>query len=231
MKEVVSTSSSPATDERLLRVPLELLHPHPLNVNQMSAERLEKLQRNIEREGRYPPLIVRPHPETPDAYQLLDGHQRLQVLERCGDQTALCYVWDCDDETALLLLATLNRLEGEDLPARRAELLRELTALLPAEELALLLPEDAALINDLLAMFSLDAAELLDEFTRASERQERVAPRLVSFALSPDDEADVEAAVKRAGEELDGTNRRGRALGIIARRYLEDASQEAVTND
>src|SRR6266542_4202639 len=94
-----------------------------------------------------------PFPEIADDYQLLDGHQRTEALRRLGHADALCFLWPCDHATALVLLATLNRLEGEDIPAKRADLLRELSALLPPEELALLLPEDASAIRDPLQLF------------------------------------------------------------------------------
>ncbi len=112
-----NTSSSPAVTERLLRVPLDRLRPHPANANLMPPERLDALAENIARTGQYPPLVARPQPDEPEAWQLLDGHQRLDVLRRLGHREALVFAWPCDDETALLLLATLNRLEGEDVPA------------------------------------------------------------------------------------------------------------------
>ncbi|MPZ23597.1 MAG: hypothetical protein GEU28_08630 [Dehalococcoidia bacterium] len=104
-----SSSSSPEAEGRLVRVALERVHPHPLNANAMGEEQLKKLARNIERQGSYPPLLVRPHPELEGEYQLLDGEQRWQVLRRLGHDQALCFIWPCDDGTALLLLSTLNR--------------------------------------------------------------------------------------------------------------------------
>ena len=92
-----NTSSSPVAEERLLRVGLGQLYAHPSNSNLMADERLDKLGRNIEREGRYPPLIVRPHPHDAAAFEVLDGHQRLSVLRRLGRDQALCYLWPCDD--------------------------------------------------------------------------------------------------------------------------------------
>jgi ParB-like chromosome segregation protein Spo0J len=142
-----NTSSLPPGDDRLVRVPLTRLHPHPATPNQMTDEQLETLTRNIERAGGYQPIVVRPHPEVEGDYQSLDGWQRITVLPRLGHADLLCYVWPCDDETALVLLATLNRLHGEDVPAKRAELLAELTSLMPVSELALLLPEEASQID------------------------------------------------------------------------------------
>ena len=117
-------------------------------------------------------MIIRSDPVVEGSYQLLDGHQRLKAL-RNGHHDALCYVWECDDATALRLLATLNRLQGEDSPALRAQLLRELTTVLPVEELALLLPEDAEQIEDMLALFAVDADELLAQFAAAPSGRTR----------------------------------------------------------
>src|SRR3989304_3669206 len=117
MPKTESTSSSLRTSAgsrgtgRLLRLPLDRLRPHPANANVMDEERLEKLAENIRREGDYPPLVVRPHPEGKGCYQLLDGHQRAEVLRRLNHRKAACYVWEVDDQTALVLLGTLNRLE------------------------------------------------------------------------------------------------------------------------
>ena len=171
MPRTKSTSSSrrpkgSRESERLARVPLGKLLPHPANPNVMSEELLEKLAANIALEDDYEPLTVRPHPEESDSYQILGGHQRKSVLERLGHRDALCYVWPCDDETALRLLLTLNRLEGQDDPLKRAELLQELTALASAEEIAHLLPEDAAGIRRGLEMLDLDLDGLLADLTR-----------------------------------------------------------------
>ncbi len=78
---------------RLLRVPLDRLRPHPANTNVMTEERRAKLAENIRREGDYPPLVVRPDPEETDCYQILDGHQRHEVLRRLGHNDPLCYLW------------------------------------------------------------------------------------------------------------------------------------------
>lgn len=135
-------------------IALDRLRAHPMNSNVMPADRLDALAAHIERSGHYPPLIVRPAPDEPDAYQLLDGHHRAAVLQRLGHATARCAVWRVDDEAALTLLATLNRLEGADDPRRRAALvgaLSERFGRTPAE-LARLLPESSADVKKLLAL-------------------------------------------------------------------------------
>lgn len=221
MPRTASSSSSPAAEERLIRIPLSQLHPHPQNANVMSSDRRTKLGANIRRNRRYPPLIVRHHPTIADEYQILDGHQRCGVLQELGETDALCLLWECDDATALVLLTTLNRLEGEDVPAKRAALLQELTSLLAPKDLALLLPESADAIRETLALHQLDSAALLAQLEAAAQRAAGTSPRLVSFAVPPSDEPTVEAAVARALAGLTGPNRRGRALTLICKTYLE----------
>ena len=97
-----------------------------------------------------------------------------------------------------------HSLEGEDVPAKRAELLAELEELLPREELALLLPEDGAAIDETLGLIELDADALFEELEQAAERAAAGSPRLISFAVLPEDEAVVEGAVAQAAAGLEG---------------------------
>jgi ParB-like chromosome segregation protein Spo0J len=225
MPEVESTSFSPTDPlaERLIQVELGRLRPHPANANVMPEERLAKLRENIRRRGDYPPLIVRPQPNAAGAFQVLDGHQRLEVLRRLGHEVAHCYLWPCDDQTALILLSTLNRLEGQDDPLKRAELIRQLAALASTEELALLLPEDAKALDASLSLLELSLDDLLEEFQEAAKAEGK-GLRALTFAVTSEDERVIEAAVAKASLGLEGQNRRGRALGLIAAAYLEEGS-------
>ena len=134
-------------------IPLADLHAHPANSNVMPAALLAKLVGHLERTGQYPPIIVRARPAAPapDAeaggYEILDGHHRVEALRRLGADAARCVVWEVDDEGALVLLATLNRLQGRDDPRRRAALLAELGRTLDGGAMAARLPEDAARIR------------------------------------------------------------------------------------
>ena len=65
-------------------IPLTDLVPHPLNANVMTDDSREKLKAHIKRTGRYPYLIVRPHPDQQNKFQVLDGHHRIAVLQELG---------------------------------------------------------------------------------------------------------------------------------------------------
>lgn len=132
------------------RIPVELLIPHPDNANRMNDAMLAKLSRHIERTGKYPPVIVRPHPTEKEKYQILDGHHRLLVLQQMGHNEAECDVWELNDDDAALMLLTLNRLHGEDDPQKRGALLSRLKGSLSLPEMIKLLPDDAKAIEKLI---------------------------------------------------------------------------------
>jgi hypothetical protein len=131
-------------------IKLDQLRAHPANSNVMPEHFLTKLANHIERTGQYPPLIVRPvigndnydPPKTDcQSYQILDGHHRVAVLRRLEHDTAECVIWEVEDREALLLLASLNRLQGQDDPRKRARLIGTLTEQHNLTALADLLPE------------------------------------------------------------------------------------------
>ncbi len=111
---------------------VDRLIAHPLNANVMPAELLKKLKGHIGRSGRYPALVVRSlgnskdFENQADKLQILDGHHRLAVLEELGYRKVRVDNWgDLSDGQAGLLVATLNRLEGQDDQDKRAGLLGE----------------------------------------------------------------------------------------------------------
>lgn len=140
-------------------LPIDRLHAHPSNSNAMPAALFAKLKAHLAATSRYPPVIVRPHGE---GYQVLDGHHRVKALRELQRSAVRCDVWEVDDAAALLLLATLNRLEGRDDPRRRAALLGQLRSAQDGQSegeardafkrLARLLPEDGTKLRSLLRL-------------------------------------------------------------------------------
>jgi len=130
-------------------IALDNLDFHPDNPNQQSRVNFAKLVRNIERTGRYEPLIVRPCPDKAERFQIINGYHRYHALTKLGYKTADCIVWDIDNEETDILLATLNRLGGSDNLGKKLKLLKRLNKRVESAELAKLLPQTARQIERL----------------------------------------------------------------------------------
>ena len=207
-------------------IPLEDLVPHPLNANVMPDDLREKLKAHIKRTGRYPFLVVRPHPEEPGKFQVLDGHHRIKVLKDLGHTEARCDIWQVNDREAKLLLATLNRLEGQDLPIRRAQLIHELLGEHNVDDLAGLLPETDRQIEELHALLEFPAEEIAAMLEEETEAAEKVMPRVISYVVTPEQEEVIEQAVELASDGTPGRDRKARGLTNLARLYLGEKDNE-----
>ena len=199
-------------------IPIRDLIAHPLNSNVMPEDLRQKLKAHIKRTGNYPQIIVRP---SGARYQILDGHHRVAILKELGHEDARCDVWDVDDREAKLLLATLNRLEGQDQPIRRAQLLHDLLGEMSLSDLAGLLPESERQIEDLHALLEFPAEEVAIQLAEAAEEAERVLPRVMSFVVTPEQEKTIERAVELASDGTAGRDRKARGLANLAETFLE----------
>ncbi|MCC7145140.1 MAG: ParB-like nuclease domain-containing protein [Phycisphaeraceae bacterium] len=181
-------------------ISLSKLHPHPDNCNVMSPQLLKKLAGHIKRSGRYPPLIVRPWAEAQSesqaeaggAYQILDGHHRAAAIKQLGLTEARCLVWEVGDQEALILLGTLNRLQGRDDMRLRARLVAQLGRQMDLPRLEALLPERASEL------------EALARFTDPPPPLRRPAdladmPAAVHFFLLPAEKRELEACLGDLG--------------------------------
>lgn len=171
-------------------IALDQLAPHHANV--MPARLFAKLKRHLSRTGRYPPVIVRP---LGGGFEILDGHHRVKALRELGVAYARCVVWEVDDAEALLLLSTLNRLQGRDDATRRATLLEELSRLRDGavEELASLLPEDVAGLRHMVEEVAKPAA------LRRGPRPPDEMPVPVHFFLTREQRRQLEARLREIG--------------------------------
>lgn len=205
-------------------IPLDNLLAHPLNSNLMPAELQAKLKAHIKRTGRYPFLVVRPHPEEQGKYQVLDGHHRVAILRELGHTEGRCDVWAVNDREAKLLLATLNRLQGQDQPLKRAELIHALLGEMNVDDLARLLPESDKQIEELHALLEFPAEEIAALLEEEAEQAEKVLPRVMTFVVTPEQEEIIERAVEMASDGTPGRDRKARGLAILARHFLKEKS-------
>ncbi len=179
------------------QIKLQQLENDTRNANVCGKETLEKLKRNIERSGRCPALIVRPHPKKKDRYILIDGHHRKLVLEHLGWPEAPCEIWDVSEAEAGLLLATLNRLRGEDNLRKRAELLDGLLVHFPMEDITQLIPETEAQVKDLMTLLTWQEEELASLVKKQREEEATQLPVLLNFVLNKADAEIVERTLKQ----------------------------------
>ncbi len=193
---------------RICRIPLEKLLPHPDNPNRMSQGNLAKLMRNIERTGRYEPLVVRPHPGKAGLFQIINGHHRREALEKLGHKTADVVVWPVNDEETAVLLGTLNRLNGRDSLEKKLTLLRKLRARMPVHDMSRLLPQTHGQLVRLLAHRPL--------VRQKSQTADAVAIPLVFFVDQMQRSA-IESALSRAVDSAGASGRATKRAGALTR--------------
>jgi len=192
----------------------------------MSRATFAKLVRNIERTGRYEPLVVRPCPGRRGFFQIVNGHHRCAALRILGHKTAEAVVWNVNDEQTDLLMATLNRLGGRDMLDKKLALLQRLSVAVALRTLAQLLPQTHGQLERLIR--GKGPVETVARKGRvfatpivffADETQER----LVAQAL-------VQAAVGLP-EGLTRAARRTAALERLARRFLDRREPPAAVDE
>ena len=189
-------------------IPIEKLVAHPDNPNRMSKKNFAKLVRNIERTGRYEPLIVRPCPGREGFFQLINGHHRSRALRELGYETADAVVWDIDDHEANILLATINRLGGRDVLDKKLALLSRLNERTDARDLAKLLPLSAPQIQRLTKISS-------DGLSRIKLARPEFATPLVFF-VSRRQQKIIESALSLVSEATGGKTKAQRSAAALA---------------
>lgn len=204
----------------LIDISIERLQVHPHQSSVMKPRTLAKLIKHIEATGWYEPLAVRRRSQgaSETHYEVINGHSRLRALRFLHKSTVSCVVSDIDDVQTLLLLATLNRLQGVEVPERRPLLLEQLLATMQVEELGDLLPDHRKLIERVHALMS----ALGDESQELSEVPPKALPSaILSFVMDKADAGDVDLALDvilrgRATKPMS----RSEALTVLAREFL-----------
>ena len=199
----------------VVSVELCRLRDHAGNPNRMSDLVFNKLVRNIERSGRYEPLVVR-SVEGVEGYEIINGHHRRAALSKLGYSKADCVVWDVDDDEAGILLSTLNRLSGSDDGEKKIALLRRLSKRFESKELSKLLPGSAKAIEKLIEYKRpVEVVELKDA--------EFVEPMM--FFVDGEQKTVIEKALGTAAIECSGKSKakcRAEKLFLVAKFYLEN---------
>lgn len=190
-------------------IALDKLVAHPDNPNRMSKAKFAKLIRNIERTGRYEPLVVRPCPQEPEFFQIINGHHRWRALKELGYKTAEALVWDVNDQDTDILLATLNRLGGLDVLDKKLALLKRLNKSAfngRTAKLAKLLPQTSSQIKRLTELAISDCRKAVENRKSQilnplvfflNDKQQEIVAKALSAAMSEGEESRTKA-VKNA---------------------------------
>ena len=188
-------------------IAIERLIAHPSNPNRMSEVTFKKLLSHIKRAGNYEPIIVRPHPQRRECFEIINGHHRTKALENLGYKEADCIVWQVDDDEVLILLATLNRLAGGDELDRKSELIKKLSRRFSSKELVKMLPDNAKSIERL--------SDLTKPLNAVNLRHKAFLNPVVFF-LSDEQKQIVDDAIASAVEtRANGTAAQKRAWAIV----------------
>jgi ParB/RepB/Spo0J family partition protein len=186
----------------------------------MIKAKFAKLLRNIEKTGRYEPLVVRPCPRKPDCFQIINGHHRWRALRELDYKTAEVLVWDVNDQDTDILLATLNRLTGSDVFDKKLALLKRLNKSAfegRTAQLAKLLPQTANQIKRLTELTISDCRKAVEN------HKSRLLNPLVFFLNDKQQEViakALSAATSKVEEDRTKALKNAAALAFIAQEFI-----------
>jgi ParB family chromosome partitioning protein len=97
------------------RIPVEFLRRNPRNPRTSFPEaELDELADSIRERGIIQPIVVRPIPGLPDAYEIVAGERRWRAAQRAGLHDVPVVIIEADDKTALEL-AIIENVQRADL--------------------------------------------------------------------------------------------------------------------
>jgi ParB family chromosome partitioning protein len=109
------------------KVPVEFLRPNPRNPRKsFSDAELADLSSSIRQRGLIQPVVVRPIPNMPDAYEIVAGERRWRAAQKAGLHEVPVVVVEIDDKTSAEF-AVIENIQRADLnPMEEAEGLMQL---------------------------------------------------------------------------------------------------------
>lgn len=158
------------------------IEPDPQNPNVVRGDLLATLREDILTRGFVQPLLVRP---CAGKYRIIDGEHRFTVLKEAGAPTIPCVIDDVGEDNARLRLLSMNRLRGEFVPFRLAQVVAGLAETMDEDELARRLGMSDDEFDSLVAIEGAGAD--VDERLAASLLHEAsAAPVMLSWYLEND---------------------------------------------
>ena len=110
--------------EHSLKVLVSQLHANPWNPNRMNERQSEALSESLEQFGQVAPIVVRPHPDMDNQYQIIDGEHRFKKFDEFVYVNVL---HGLSDGEAKKLTIILNETHGQSDRSDLAALLVEIS--------------------------------------------------------------------------------------------------------
>jgi ParB family transcriptional regulator, chromosome partitioning protein len=104
------------------KIPVEFLRPNPRNPRKAFEDNeLQELTQSVKDRGIIQPIVVRPMPNMPDAYEIVAGERRWRAAQAAGLHEVPVVIVEIDDKTSLEY-AILENVQRADLnPIEEAE--------------------------------------------------------------------------------------------------------------
>lgn len=138
--------------ERGVLIPKDKLHPNPWNPNHMKPRQQEAVSESIKHYGQVMELLVRPHPEIEEEYQIIDGEHRYNILPA---EVYCNVIHGLPDAEAKKLTIVMNETRGSADKIELAQLLSEIKDDL-GDDLGLALPYEENELEELIKLSEVD---------------------------------------------------------------------------
>jgi hypothetical protein len=186
----MSNATKP-TIKRGVPVDRSAIHPNPWNPNKMNPRQQDAVAESIEAYGQVLEILVRPHPDIPEEYQIIDGEHRFNIS---GDTVFCNVVEGLSEADAKKLTIVMNETRGRADKVSLAQLLADLEGDFgDLEALNLGLPYEENELKELIALAAVDWDSFDDTFENDPEPDtpEQDTPDLTRYTLAvPNDLAE-----------------------------------------
>ena len=169
---------------------------NPYNPNSMEAEFFEALTAEVKATGMPQPILVRPHPDTPGKFMIVDGEHRWKSSRIAGKKRIAVVVVPYTESEAKVRTLAMNGLRGQNIPIRLARLLVDLhKEYTPAQvrQMTGIGEEEQISVLDLLKVPDFKPGDGVKLSAQEVER-----PIAVNLLLLPDEHQAYSVAMKKA---------------------------------
>ena len=176
--------------DRGILIPKTKLHPNPWNPNHMKERQQAAVAESIQAFGQVLELLVRPHPDIKDEFQIIDGEHRFNVLPK----DVYCNViHGLTDPEAKKLTIVMNETRGSADKIELASLLKDLSEDL-GDSLGIGLPYDPSELDELISLADVD----WDVFNEdgATTEEDDIEPQ------PPEDRAEIDCVCPNCGHQF-----------------------------